>query len=299
MIGKPDLCGPVLDILSRLHQNYQLSFSLSAAALGQFTPDQTEQIRQSPYIFTEPADAVLTHCGYILSFGGDGTLLRTARLIGKRETPIIGVNFGKLGFLTEINPDELDFLVPQVLAGNQVIENRMVLQSVVSLPDQRPVPNGNFWAVNDVVIDKSGYSRLISIELRAGNSYLGSYRADGVIIATPAGSTGYSLASGGPIMHPALNSILITPICPHSLTVRPLVIPATETVNIIATTQFHKILVAADGQGQEYPFETIHITVERAQEQVRIVKNVRRTYFDVLRSKFLWTTDVRSTDTKE
>lgn len=292
-IWKPELCDPIREMMKRTAARFPVRFMVSEEAIKAHHPVIMDDFCRLPFITVAPLEAVLDESRFILSLGGDGTLLKTARQVGRREKPIIGVNFGKLGFLTEVNPEELDLLIPGLLDDRFLISDRIALEGEVFDEDGQPLENGYFWAMNDIVVDKSGYSRLITLKVKVGQEDAGTYRADGVIISTAAGSTGYSLASGGPILHPALNATVITPVCPHSLTLRPLVVPTKELITITATTQFHKILVSGDGLGHDFDRPVIHVTIRQAAEKIKLVKHPGRSYFDVLRAKLMWTTDGR------
>jgi len=292
-IWKPELCEPIQSMMMRISNQYPVHFLIAEEAIQAHFPFIRDEFCSQPFISICPVEKVLDDSKFLLSLGGDGTLLRTARQDAGRGKPIIGVNFGKLGFLTEINPEELELLIPSLLDGTYTISERIVLEGEVFDDEGQPADNGNFWAMNDIVVDKSGYSRLITLNIKVGHEDVGTYRADGVIISTSAGSTGYSLACGGPILHPALSAILITPVCPHSLTLRPLVVPTKEIITVTATTQFHRILVSGDGHGNDFSLSTLHVTIRQAQEKIKIIKHPSRSYFDVLRSKLMWTTDGR------
>ncbi|MEX0602588.1 MAG: NAD(+)/NADH kinase [Bacteroidota bacterium] len=228
-------------------------------------------------------------CDMIISLGGDGTILRLARLVGSRGTPILGVNLGKLGFLAEVSLEELDECVTGILEGKFVLEERLMLEMKVKGSGE------TFLALNDVVIEKYGTPRVMSIEASVNGEYLATYAADGLIIATPTGSTGYSLANGGPIVAPATAAITISPICPHTLTARPVLVPDNSIIRVKATYAARKVHVTADGQLELLLRPPAEIQVKRAPFSARLVKRPHTSYFDVLRKKLNWGKDVRHT----
>ncbi len=224
----------------------------------------------------------------LVAFGGDGTILSAARLIGERATPILGVNLGKLGFLAELSPEEIPQAVPDLLAGNFIVEERLVLEANVPSQSGSPV-----HGVNDIVVDKSRSSRLVSMQLHIDGAFAVTYRGDGLIVSTPTGSTGYALSNGGPIVIPTCTVIGITPISPHTLNGRPLVIPATSTIRIAVEATAGEVLLSADGQEESLLKPPIEIVVRKADYPVRLVKRKDRSYFDVLRAKLFWGADAR------
>lgn len=227
----------------------------------------------------------------VIAFGGDGTILSVARMVGTHATPILGINLGKLGFLAEAAPEEIEEAVGDLVAGRYTVEERLVLTAVTpALPDRMLV------AVNDVVVDKSRSSRLISLDLHLDGRFAATYRADGVIISTPTGSTGYALSSGGPIVVPTGRVIGITPISPHSLSGRPLIVPDSTVIRILVQAPVDEVLLSADGQIEGFLAPGNDVTITRAAHPLRLVQRGRRSYFDVLRAKLMWGRDARSGD---
>ena len=219
----------------------------------------------------------------LVAFGGDGTILAAAREVGKRGTPILGINLGKLGFLAEVAPEEMKEAIDDILASKYRVEERLVLFAT-----SPSAPGREFHAVNDIVIDKSRSSRVIDMETHIDGDYAVTYRGDGLIISTPTGSTAYALSNGGPIVTPASGVFGITPISPHTLSGRPLIVPDTSTIKVIAHSDGDEVLVSADGQMEALLRPPIEVTVRRAAYKVRLVKRTDRTYFDVLRAKLHW-----------
>lgn len=223
----------------------------------------------------------------IVALGGDGTMLAAARLVGKHGIPILGINLGKLGFLAEVSVDEIHECLGDVLAGRYVVEDRMVLEA-------RRVNDGEvFFCLNDIVIDKGMSARVIDLETYVNDDYLVTYKADGLILTTPTGSTAYSLASGGPIVTPKSAVITINPISPHTLTARPVIVPDDSLLKIVVSTAAKRVHLTVDGQIEKLYDAPAEFLVRRASHTVKLIKRTTRTYFDVLRTKLLWGKDLR------
>src|SRR5579862_3813676 len=184
-------------------------------------------------------------CDVLIALGGDGTMLAASRIVGNTEIPILGVNLGKLGFLAEFSTKEMQGCILDILRGDYLVENRMVLEAK-SLSD-----NHVFHGLNDIVIDKGGSMRVIEIETKVNDEYLVTYQADGIIVSTPTGSTAYSLAGGGPIVVPEANVMMINPIAPHTLTARAVIVPNTCVISVTANAESHHVHITADGQLQK------------------------------------------------
>ncbi len=219
----------------------------------------------------------------ILSFGGDGTLLNTAHNVGTRETPILGVNIGRLGFLTASEVGGLETAIRQVEAGEHEVEEREVLEATI---EGRAGPPR--WALNDFVVAKSGSASMIDVQVHVDGFYLNDYWADGLIVATPTGSTAYSLAAGGPLLAPDSAAIVLTPIAPHTLTTRPIVFPGRVEIALRVTTRGQPFLLAYDGTSDLIEDDGVEITVRRAGHSVRLVRLPGRGYFQTIRSKLSW-----------
>lgn len=225
----------------------------------------------------------------IVAFGGDGTILSVARLVGERETPILGVNLGKLGFLAEVAPEEMEGTIGAIIAKKFSVEERLVLEA--ASPN---LAGRNMFAVNDVVIDKSRSARLINLELFVNDVFAVAFRADGLIVSTPTGSTAYALSSGGPIVTPTSRVIGITPISPHTLSGRPLIIPDDSTIRIAVRGDVDEVMVSVDGQSEGIVVPPVEVSIKRASYVLKLVKMVDLSYFEVLRAKLLWGKDARS-----
>ena len=221
----------------------------------------------------------------LVVLGGDGTLLKAARLYGHQEAPILGVNLGGLGFLTEIGLEEFRLLFERILKGDYETENRMVLTGRI-IRAKEDLPAVPF--LNDVVVNKGALARIIDIETSIGGQFLTSYRGDGLIVATPTGSTAYNLSAGGPILHPSLKTILITPICPFTLTNRPLILQDDAVIDIRLVSKASEVWLTFDGQ-VGYPLKAGDLVrVQKAAKSVRLIKTPFKNYFEVLRTKLKW-----------
>ena len=221
----------------------------------------------------------------IVVLGGDGTLISVARLIGDRGLPILGINLGSLGFLTEVTVEELYDVLENCLKGNYDISGRMMLTTRII---RDGAVFGEYRALNDVVINKGAVARIIDIETMVDDSYLTTFKADGLIISSPTGSTGYSLSAHGPIVHPELNCLVITPICPHTLTNRPIVISGDARITVTLKAQNEDVLLTLDGQvGVELRYGDV-IHVAQAENRSCLVQSRNRDFFEVLRTKLKW-----------
>ncbi len=230
-------------------------------------------------------EALVAKVDLVVVLGGDGTLLSVARAAGPLSVPILGVNLGRLGFLTEIALDELFAALDRVLAGNARVEERMRLD-VSAERDGRPL--GSFLAFNDAVLNSLSFARMIDLEVFADGIAVTTYHADGLILATPTGSTAYSLSAGGPILDPSLAAIVMTPICPHTLTQRPLVLPESSRIEIEVHPRGGSVQLTADGQEGVALEEGDRVKVSRSEHAVRLVVSPFRSRYEILRTKLHW-----------
>ncbi len=221
----------------------------------------------------------------LVVMGGDGTLLAAARLLGDREIPILGVNLGSLGFLTSVTLEELYPLLEVTLAGKHEISERGVLRAQM-LRNGAAVEGAR--ALNDAVVNQAALARLMDFDVHIDGNHVARYRADGIIVATPTGSTAYSLAAGGPIVMPDIHAFVITPICPHMLTNRPLVIPDSSRIEIAPEQQGEPVHLTLDGQVGFQLQPGDRVMIERAKTRVQLVRAAGKSYFEVLRSKLGW-----------
>jgi NAD+ kinase len=235
----------------------------------------------------EPGGELDDDIDLIVVLGGDGTMLGAARMMGEREIPVLGVNFGFLGYMTEFTLEEMFPALENVRKGNFAVERRMMIDVTLN---RGGVAAAARRALNDAVITKSTPARMIEIESYINGMLVNSFRADGMIVATPTGSTAYSLSAGGPIVHPSMSAILLTPICPHMLSNRPAVVPGESVVDLIFKRADTDLLLTIDGQpGVELQHDD-RITLRRSETSFNLVQSTNRNYFEVLRTKLKWGT---------
>ncbi len=219
--------------------------------------------------------------------GGDGTLIQAARILKGRAVPILGVNLGSLGFMTEIPQDETFTAFADVLAGKARVESRMKLACRMYRDGKLMVEDE---VLNDVVINKSALARIADHETWLAEAFVALFKSDGVIFATPTGSTAYSLSAGGPIVHPSIECVVVTPICPHALTQRPIVVPADQVIRTVLTSEVSDVYLTIDGQ-QGHALKTgDRVEVQKSENRVLLVRNRQLDYFGVLRQKLHWGT---------
>jgi NAD+ kinase len=233
----------------------------------------------------QPRPLVADSSQLLLVLGGDGTMLAAARLAAPRGIPILPINMGSLGFLTSFTIDELYPALEETLAGRFSVGQRVMLKAELerggSVIEKQ-------CALNDAVIHKGALARMIQLELRINSDFVCRYRADGLIVSSPTGSTAYSLSAGGPIVHPAVESFIITPICPHMLSDRPLVIPDSCCIEIKLNGDAESVYLTLDGQRGIPVQPTDILRVRRAEEQLKLIQPPKKPYFDILRSKLKW-----------
>src|SRR5918999_225613 len=221
----------------------------------------------------------------IISLGGDGTLLNIAPLVERPDVPILGVNLGGLGFITEVAADELKSVLTQTLEGEYQTEQRMTLEVQVKSKNGKA---HRFRVLNDAVITKGARSRIINLETYVDDEYLCNYRADGLIISTPTGSTAYSLAAGGPILEPAPCAIILTPLCPHTLTNRPIVLPGNAGIRVTLRSFGYTVFLSPDGQQGVRLNNGDKVEARDYGLPVSLIKLPSRSYYEILREKLKW-----------
>jgi NAD+ kinase len=248
-------------------------------------------------LFTEPSlsellpgagDFVPGRLDLLLTLGGDGTLLRGARMVAAHHTAVLGVNLGHLGFLTSVAPAELPAALADLLAGEYWIDERFTLEAgVVNAAGRDGV---RYVALNDAVLHKGGFARVIRLAVYIGREgeEVGSYSADGIIIATPTGSTAYSLSAGGPIVVPSVDCIIATPICPHTLAVRPLVVPSSSVLTVEVLSPSEELILTVDGQEGEALAPGDRLVVRRGEATVPLVRFTEQSFLNTLRRKLHW-----------
>jgi NAD+ kinase len=240
---------------------------------------------KAPFLHFIQREEFPSHVEMVIVLGGDGTLLSVARMVWRDGIPILGVNFGGLGFLTEISLEELYPVLEQVVQGNFRTNPRDVLRASVV---RKGANLAEFIVLNDVVINKGALARIIDLEITIEREYLTTFRADGLIISTPTGSTAYNLSAGGPIVYPSLHTLIITPICSHTLTNRPIVIPDDVKVQAILNSKEEEVTLTLDGQrGFPLEFEDV-VEVQKAEGQIFLIQSPYRHYFKLLREKLKW-----------
>jgi NAD+ kinase len=222
----------------------------------------------------------------LVTLGGDGTLLRGARAVAPFRVPVLGVNLGHLGFLTSLAPEELEWGLEAVVTGGIVLDERLVLSVSAAAPDGSV--HGTWLALNDAVLHRGGVARMIRMAVSVRGEEVGTYSADGIIIATPTGSTAYSLSAGGPIVSPSVDCIIASPICPHTLAVRPLVLPAIDRVHVEVLTPTEELILTIDGQEGANLLPGDSLVIERASARLCLVRFPGQTFFSTLRRKLRW-----------
>lgn len=241
------------------------------AEIGVLETEETQKIR-------EEADLIVV-------LGGDGTMIATARLLGKREALVLGINYGGLGYLTEFRVEELYETLDSILEGNYRIDKRVML-------DAEHWREGEMLAagrvLNDVVINKAALARIIEIEVELNELHVNSFRADGLIVSTPTGSTAYNLSAGGPIVYPSMNAVVLTPICPFTLTNRPIVVPDDSEISLKLLKKNEGVILTLDGQiGHSMKTRDV-VKIRKSDTSFNLVQPTNRNYFDVLRNKLKW-----------
>ncbi|HMM81459.1 MAG TPA: NAD(+)/NADH kinase [Pyrinomonadaceae bacterium] len=244
--------------------------------------------REIKLVGTFPADhaeADLSGCGLVVVLGGDGTMIAAARMIGEAEVPVLGINYGSLGYLTDFRIEELHTAVESVVSGKFETDHRVMLRAEL-IRDGESIANGR--VLNDVVINKAALARIIAIEVRLNGLFVNSFRSDGLIVATPTGSTAYNLSAGGPIVYPSMNAVVLTPICPFTLTNRPIVIPDDAQIELKLESGSEGVILSLDGQ-TGFPLVVGDIVrIRKSRTTLNLVQPENRNYFDVLRKKLQW-----------
>ena len=247
------------------------------------TDDLKLQIRQAGVFEGNDFEADM-----VLSIGGDGTFLKAASRVGSRNIPILGINTGRLGFLADVSPEEMEDTFNDIYSNNYRIEDRSVHQ--VSCKEQEL--KGYPFGLNEIAVLKRDSSSMISIHTAINGAYLTTYQADGLVIATPTGSTAYSLSIGGPVIVPHSNTIAITPVAPHSLNVRPIVINDDWEITLDVESRSHNFLIAIDGRSETCR-EGSKLTIRKADYKIKVVKRQNHIFFNTLRNKMMWGADGR------
>ncbi len=281
IISKPD--DPAIASTVQSLYRYLHSHSLEICA------DQvsTTFLTSEP-VKTSSLEEIASTSELVIVVGGDGTILHAAHSLIQKEIPLLGINLGRLGFLADISPNEIEKQLDQILAGDYLEEQRVVLQASL-IRDGKSI--GTCCAINDVVVHAKEMVRMIELETRVNNKHVNTLRADGFIVATPTGSTAYALSGGGPILHPSIDAIVLVPICPHTLSNRPIVVDANSKVEILLPeVNRHTALASIDGQIDMDFMPNDMIVIEKGKQALRLIQPKDYDYFDVLREKLRWST---------
>jgi NAD+ kinase len=284
-ITKENMLNVVKKIISELIINH-FDYILSDSLLN--FQDQFDDNMQKSLFMAHPHLA--ESCDIIVSIGGDGTMLNTAYEVRNSNTPILGLNFGKLGFLAEFDLNSFINFLQDIKVNNYYFEERMTL--IASCNDIEK----ELYAVNDLVIDKGPWSKMIQLTIKIDNDYVSTFSADGLIVATPTGTTGYSLSVGGPIVNPQADVITLCPIAPHTLTIRPLVISSKQKISIIVDSPVDSIQIRCDGQRVSFIKPFVTIDIKKSNHPFRLLHSNRTNYFEILRNKLYWGLDLRKPD---
>ena len=226
---------------------------------------------------------------YAISMGGDGTLLKTAARVHSKDTPIIGINIGRLGFLADVAPSEIEMAISDIYAGNYRVDEHSVIK--IETSGEEKLESGPF-ALNDIAILKRDNASMISIRTSINGEYVTTYQADGLIVTTPTGSTAYNLSNGGPIIAPGTGTLCLTAVAPHSLNIRPIVVPDSSVISLKVESRSHSVLVAVDGKSTSLHDGT-EVRISKAKHTVRIIRFSDRKYYSTLREKMMWGLDQR------
>lgn len=272
----------VLRLLSIL-SNYQAEVYIQKEFYQFLTKDQKMDIQVAGIFENDDF-----HADMVLSMGGDGTFLKAASHVGNKNIPILGINTGRLGFLADVSPEDMEETFKEIYRGNYKIEDRSVLQAFSEGQPLKGYPCG----LNEIAILKRDSSSMIAIHTSINGAYLTTYQADGLVIATPTGSTAYSLSIGGPVIVPHSNTIAITPVAPHSLNIRPIVINDDWEITLDVESRSHNFLVAIDGRSETCR-EGTRLTIRKADYKIKVVKRPDHIFFHTLRDKMMWGADGR------
>lgn len=234
---------------------------------------------------TPDADSTTLNADLIVVLGGDGTMISTSRLIGSGDVLVLGINYGSLGYLTDFRIEEMFPAIEAIIAGEYEIDRRVMLEAELWSGDERKAAGR---VLNDVVINKAALARIIEIDVHLNELFVNSFRADGLIVATPTGSTAYNLSAGGPIIYPSMNAVVMTPICPFTLTNRPIVIPDAAGIELNLKEENEGVFLTFDGQTGHRMKAGDRVVIRKSDTTFNLVQPSNRNYFDVLRDKLKW-----------
>ncbi|MBR9978971.1 MAG: NAD(+)/NADH kinase [Bacteroidetes bacterium] len=279
-IGKPlalDAVRNTIEFLRKSGVDYLVETEVAEILINEVGPPLT----------TASRDKIARDAGVVIVFGGDGTMLASMQHTLAQDTPLLGVNLGKLGFLTDVNVDQVEWAIGEILAARFRVERRMTLAG------RKIDDNHHYNALNDIVLAKSGSAKVISIDAHVNGEFLASFHADGIIISTPTGSTAYSLATGGPVVVPSSNVIVISPISAHTLTARPVIVNGDNTITVRAHSDEGAVMAMVDGVAVLPDQHCMEMEISRGVHDIALVKNLGPNYFETLRTKLNWARDSR------
>lgn len=277
---------PVKEYLIRvvdwcISNNHQVFLSKAVADLNR------QDYNRSAQLFIKSVDEdVIPDCNVIISVGGDGTLLRTARLVVGANKPILGINVGRLGFLANIPNDKIDHALEQIASGNFEIDKRSLLEA--KLPD-----GSTDFALNEFLFSKGSKTSMIKLDAYYDGMFINRYWSDGLIVASPTGSTAYNMSAGGPIVMPGTDVMVLNPINPHTLTTRPLILPSNKELSIVSQASDKEVIFSKDGEISDITEPEFVIKIRRSEYTIDLIKLPGQTYFDTLRAKLMWGMDLR------
>lgn len=263
---------------------HNVAVSLYRPFFELLTPQTQRLLAYAPLFEGEPS-----HAQMAVSVGGDGTFLRTASIVGRSGIPVLGINSGRLGFLANVNLDDVEQTVQEIASRQVDIEQRTLITCCASEPQALPQ---NLYALNEIAVLKQDTASMLTIHAYINGDYLTSYQADGLVVATPTGSTAYSLSAGGSILSPTTPSLILSAVAPHNLTSRPLVVDDNSVITLRTDSRSGAYLVSVDGHSVPLD-DSISITISKADFTLPIVKRRGHTFFDTLRDKLMWGADVR------
>lgn len=276
-----------IDAPLRQTVNFLLSHGVDVLIERDFYAQIANKMKNFPTCKTINTDTL--NADLVISIGGDGTFLTTAACIGDKNIPILGINTGRLGFLADVAHEEIDNILQELLDGRYHVEERTVLELSTSDGSEKNYP----FALNEVAILKQDLSSMISIRASVNNEFLNTYQADGLIIATPTGSTAYSMSVGGPLLVPQAQNLIIAPVASHSLNVRPLIIPDSWHIDLEIDSRSKSFLISLDGRSQVMP-QTTKLHIAKANYTIKVIKPLHHSFFKTLKNKLMWGADKRN-----
>ncbi len=283
-ISKPKIWDVVRTLIKKLEEE-QIEYFIGKKIKGGGSK-HTKEFPDKKFLDNEKLFEV---SDFVVSIGGDGTMLTTAYSARLTQTPLIGINYGKLGFLAEFDINSIDDLITGIKNKKYYIEERMALEGYCE-----DDADNELYAINDIVIDRGRWPKMIELTVKADGEYVSTFSADGIVIATPTGSTGYSLSTGGPIVSPKTDVITLSPVSPHTLTMRPLVLAGYQKITVTARSPHKNIQVICDGQRVNFFKSPATVHVYKSDKMLKLVHTSEKNYFEILRKKLFWGLDIRA-----